>query len=159
MNIEYFEYVPCTEVVMFAFNNTLGNTTNYQYEEVVNNKILFNSLQKQIGGSLTNFLSTISRGMARGDERKSWLIVENGQFNEELLPGLQLRLPVNPEVREQFYKMLSNDLQKWVYTPKQIGLYALLIMVDNNIILMNTHSANKPLISNWNKATEFIPKF
>lgn len=152
------EYLPSETIVMFAINNTLASTTTYKYEDIANNEILFKGLQDQIGGSLIDFLKNLVYEVEQGEEVTNLPIIENGQFNPELLPVLYCRLPVNAESREEFYKLLANDLQKWVYTPKKIGQDSLLLMVDNNIILMNTKAGVQPIHSSWKKANQFIPK-
>lgn len=115
-------------------------------------------IQYMVSMLITDYFSTISRGLARSKNNYEYVIVSNSQFNTELLPGLFFRIPITLQNREKFINLLVKDLVNSIQTPQMIGLYGVLEKTQEQIILKNIHKAEKKVHTEYIKATVFVPE-
>ncbi len=126
-------------------------------EEFRNQYALNDSIRKSVASAVVNFLTTIGRGLARGQE-SVFPLTANGALTEEVLRGFVFRIPVGLHYLNSFSKYIYKDLIRSAAHRTLDSQYAKLDVTANDLVLSRTKTVEKPQKSGWKKATVFIPE-
>lgn len=115
------------------------------------------ALRKQIAEAVTEFLATVGRGLARG-ENKTFSLTKGGDLSEAVLKAFVFRIPVGMRYLSSFSKYLYSDLLRFAPYKVLDNQYAKITVADQELILSRIKTIQKRPPSDWKRATVFAPE-
>lgn len=148
---------PSNELFMFVLNNIEVTRLPLNLDDILSNKVVTDQIITNISHAVTNFIATLGRGLAYGPQR-TFSIMSEGKFIPEFINGLLFRIPLKQDNLPLFEQLLKQDLYTWLHKEQYVGAYSVIKLEKDNIHIVNIMPMEKPIESNWEKATVFVPE-
>lgn len=167
------EYVPAEELVTLIYNAIVKDgmagdflkragfpVAPFRFQsmgELREQLALLNSVRNYVAESVSDFLATIGRGLARG-ENESLILTEKGVFRDVVLKGFIFRMPIGLQYLSSFARLLQKDIARAASLGVLDNQFSKLSFENGEVVLVRTVTIGKPQPSDWVRATVFTPE-